>query len=74
VEINQSLVFNQIRKYNQARRQIYKDKALLTVGIHAGLLKKQVAVAPELSQEERDRVLYFLREFARSAGCQVEIN
>lgn len=72
-EINESFVFNQIRKYNQARRQIYKDKALLSVGIHAGLLKKQSAIAPELSQPERDRVLYFLRQFASSAGCPVEI-
>ncbi len=73
MEINEAFVFAWIRKYNQARRQLYKDKALLAVGIHAGLLKKSKSIAPELSQEERDRVVYFLREFVRSAGIEVKI-
>lgn len=73
MEINEAFVFDWIRKYNQSRRQIYKDKALLAVGIHAGLLKKSKAIAPELTQEERDRVVYFLRQFVRSAGVQVQI-
>lgn len=67
-------VFNQIRKYNQARRQIYKDKALLAAGIHAGLLKKSKAIVPELSDGERQRVLFFLREFLKSAGVEATID
>ena len=72
-ELNQNFIFNQIRKYNQARRQIYRDKALLAVGIHAGLLKKSKAIAPELSEEDRLRVLFFLRQFLASSGCNAEI-
>lgn len=74
MEINEAFVFDWIRKYNQSRRQIYKDKALLAVGIHAGLLKKSNAIAPELSHEERQRVLLFLREFLKSAGVEVSID
>lgn len=73
MEIDENLIFNQIRKYNQARRIIYKDQALLRVGIHVGLLKRRMSVTPELTQEERDRVLYFLRQFVTNQGCEVEI-
>ncbi|AFZ22363.1 hypothetical protein [Allocoleopsis franciscana] len=72
-KINHSFVFDQIRKYNQTRRQLYRDKALLAVGIHVGLLKKSNAIAPELSNEERQRVLYFLLQFLKSEGCNVKL-
>ena len=72
--INESFVVDHIRNYNRARRQIYEDRALLAIGIHAGLLKKSKSVAPELSEEERQRVIYFCREFLKSAGILAEIN
>lgn len=72
-ELNQNFIFNQIRKYNQARRQLYRDKALLAVGIHAGLLRKSKAIAPELSEEDRQRIIYFLRQFLKTSGCEAEI-
>lgn len=74
MEINENFIVDWIRRYNRSRRQIYKDKALLAIGIHAGLLKKSKSVAPELSEEERQCVLYFCREFLKSAGILAEIN
>jgi hypothetical protein len=73
MEIDQSFVFNQIRKYNQASRQVYRDKALLAIGTHTGLLKKSKALVPELNQAERRRVLYFARQFLKANKCQAEI-
>ncbi len=71
--IDESFVWGQIRKYNQARRQIYKDKALAAVGIHTGLLKSPAKIFPELTEEERSRILYFLRQFLADKGVQVEL-
>lgn len=71
--LNQSFILEHIRKYNQARRQLYRDNALLAIGIHAGLLQKRVAIASELTQQERDRVLYFCRQFLKSNAIQAEI-
>lgn len=71
--INQGFILTQIRRYNQARRQIYKDRALLTIGIHTGLIPKKAALTPELSSEERERVLYFCRQFLESSGIKAEM-
>ncbi len=70
-EINQSLIFNQIRKYNQVRRQTQKDVALHIVGVHVGLLEVQRTPLPTLKEEERQRVLYFLKQFCEQQGVQV---
>lgn len=66
--LNSAFIIDWIRKYNRASRQLYQDRALLAIGIHAGLIKKSSAIAPQLSEEERQRVLYFCREFLKSAG------
>lgn len=71
--LNQSFILSQVRKYNQAVRQLYRDNALLAIGIHTGLLQKRVAIASELTQVERDRVLYFCRQFLKSNHIQAEI-
>lgn len=71
--LNHSFILEQIRKYNQARRLIYRDRALLAIGLHTGFLKKSHALAPELSQEERERVLYFCRQFLKANAIQAEL-
>jgi hypothetical protein len=72
-QINPSFVFNQIRKYNKSRRQTLKDAALTAVGIHVGLLEKKNVIIRDLTKEERDRVLYYLRQFIKSEGLKVTI-
>jgi hypothetical protein len=72
-QINPSFVFNQIRKYNKSRRQTLKDAALTAVGIHVGLLEKKNVIIRDLTQEERDRVLYYLRQFLQNQGLTVTI-
>jgi hypothetical protein len=71
--INPSFVFNQIRKYNKSRRQTLKDAALTAVGIHVGLLEKKSVIIRDLTQEERDHVLYYLQQFLQSQGLKVTI-
>ncbi len=74
LSIDESFLWSQIRKYNQARRQIYKDKVLLAVGVHTGLLTAQKKFFPELTEEERNRILYFLRQFLADKCVQVELH
>lgn len=71
--LNQGFILQQIRKYNQTSRQLHQDKALSAIGIHTGLLPKRVAIAPELTQEERNRVLYFCTQFLKTAGIKAEM-
>lgn len=72
-QLNEDFLFKSIRKYNQVRRQTQKDVVLNAVGIHAGLLPRSRNPLPELSQEERDRVLYFLKEFLLQQGIEASI-
>lgn len=74
MEVNEAFVVDHIRKYNRARRSMYRDKSLLEIGVHVGLIKKSKAIIPELTDEERQRVLYFCREFLKNAGIKAEIN
>ncbi len=69
--INETLVFNQIRKYNQVRRQTQRDVALHIVGVHVGLLEAKRTPLPTLTEEERQQVLYFLRQFCEQQGVEV---
>jgi hypothetical protein len=71
--MNESFIFQQIRKYNSAQRQSLKDAALTAVGIHAGLLVKSRIVMRELTPEERNRVLCFLRQFVQGQGLEISI-
>lgn len=71
-EINPDFVFKQIRKYNSTTRQVHQDRALLAVGIHAGLLAKKRALAPSLKPKERLIVLDFLRQFCEEQGVTLE--
>ncbi len=72
--MRESFILNQIRKYNQARRQSLKDAALTAVGIHVGLIKKKQIIMRELLPEERSRILYFLREFLKRQGLEVVLD
>lgn len=72
--MNETFIFNSIRKYNRARRQTQKDCILAAVGIHTGLIKKGKGVMPTLSLEERQRVLYFLRHFLAQQNLEVLLN
>lgn len=68
--MEEAFIFNSIRRYNQARRQLQQDCILHTVGRHVNLIERPRQLLPELSQEERDRVLQFLREFLDSQNLQ----
>lgn len=70
--INESFVFNAIRKFNRAKRQTLKDAVLVSVGIHAGLMEREAA-SRDLMPEERQRVIRFLRQFLKDQGVKVEI-
>jgi 5-hydroxyisourate hydrolase-like protein (transthyretin family) len=74
-EINTDYIFNSIAKLNRSNRRIQKDAVLHAVGIHIGLLKKKKnqRLPIILSQEERDRVLYFLRQFLAQQKLEVKI-
>jgi len=69
-EMNPNFVFNQIRRYNKATSQLYKDAALVAAGVHVGLLQKRVP-ARQLTNEERKKMLYFLDIFCQSQGITV---
>lgn len=70
--LNESFVFDQIRKYNTTRRRVHKDRTLLAVGIHAGILAKRNAIAPTLTPNQRFLVLCFLNDFCQERNVQVE--
>lgn len=71
-EIENNFLFQQIRKYNRGRRQSYRDAALYAVGRHTGLIQeKRRSPLIELSPNERNRVLYFLRQFLEQQGLEV---
>ncbi|MBD1926494.1 hypothetical protein H6F74_09590 [Trichocoleus sp. FACHB-90] len=69
--MNPNFVFNQIRRYNKATSQLYKDAALVAAGVHVGLLQKKNIPARQLTNEERKRILYFLDIFCQSQGITV---
>ena len=66
--MNESFLFNSIHKYNRATRQTQRDGVLHAVGVHAALIQKRRSLLPELTQQERDRVLAFLRDFLQDQG------
>ncbi len=73
-EFNPDFVFNSIAKYNRSNRRTQQDAILHAVGLHCGLIKSKRNRLPILlSQEERDRVLYFLRQFLASQKLEVKI-
>ena len=72
-QLNESFLFKSIHKYKRSQRQTQRDAVLNAVGVHAGLLERSSNPLPVLSQEERDRVLDFLREFLKSQKLEVEI-
>jgi hypothetical protein len=71
--IHASFIFNQIRKYNSAKRLIYQDAALKAVGRHVGLVENRMLAFRILTSEERHRVLEFLRSFLQEQGVKAEI-
>jgi hypothetical protein len=72
-EISQeeAFLFNAIRKYNSAPRQLQRDAVLHSVGVKAKLIKKRRSVCPELTPEERRTVLAYLRTFLEAQGVEV---
>jgi hypothetical protein len=71
--INESFIFNQIHKYNSAKRLIYQDAALKAVARHVGLIESRMTAFRILTPEERQRVLEFLRSFLQEQGVKAEI-
>jgi hypothetical protein len=69
--MNESFIFNSIHKYNRATRQSQKDVLLYKMGVHAGLIEKRRSLLPELSSEERSRVIYFVNQFLKSHNFKV---
>ncbi|MBD1887948.1 hypothetical protein [Coleofasciculus sp. FACHB-SPT9] len=69
--IDQNLIFNQIRKYNQAGNQTRKAAALKQVGVHVGLLKKEKR---DLTNEQRQMMIYFLNQFCAYQGVPLVIS
>lgn len=74
-EINSDYILNSIAKYNRSNRRTQQDAVLHAVGLHTGLLKKKKnqRLPIVLSGEERDRVLYFLRQFLTQQGLEVAL-
>ena len=72
-EINESFLFKSIHKYNRVHRQTQRDVILHAVGVRAGLVECRRSPLPILSQEERDRVLAYLREFLASQNLKIVI-
>lgn len=71
--MNNSFIFQEIRKYNQATDQRRKDLALSAIGLHAGLLEKKHIALRDLTFEERSRVIYFLEQFLKQQKLEVAI-
>ncbi|MBD1899248.1 hypothetical protein NDI44_08590 [Trichocoleus sp. DQ-A3] len=69
--IDQNLIFNQIRKYNQAQSQTRKAAALKQVGVHVGLLNKEKR---DLTNEQRQMMIYFLNQFCAYQGVPLVIS
>jgi len=72
--MNESFIFNSIHKYNRATRQTQKDVILYKMGVHAGLIEKRRSLLPELSSEERSRVIDFLNQFLKSHNFKVFVD
>ena len=72
-EPSETFLFNSIRKYNRSHRQTQRDVVLHAVGVRAGLLQCRRSPLPILSEEERDRVLSYLREFLASQNLKIVI-
>jgi hypothetical protein len=71
--LREQFLLNQIRRYNAAGRQIHRDRCLLAVGIYVQIFPKEKAkVQPKLTQEERNTILCFLRQFCQQ-GLQIEL-
>ena len=73
-ELNHSFLFNMIRKYNRCKRQTQKDVVLHSVGVHAQLdIERQRSLLPTLTEEERETVLNFLRNFLDNQKVDAKI-
>ena len=70
--MNSKFITNQIRKYTRLRRVASKDAVLTAIGIHAGLLEKKRVILRSLTPAERERVLYFMQQFAQRQGLTVD--
>jgi hypothetical protein len=64
-------LFNSIRKYNAAPRQLQKDVILHSVGVRAKLIRRRRSPCPELTPEERRIVLRHLETFLEAQGVEV---
>lgn len=69
--MNESFLFNSIRKYNLARRQTQRDVILHAVGVHCGVMEAKRSPLPTLSDVERQLVLEKLREFLKTQDLEI---
>lgn len=65
---------NALKKKPSPRQQFHIDGVLIVVGVRAELLPKARILAESLSDKERKRVIYFLNQFLRSEGVNVEVS
>lgn len=71
--MNPNFVFREIRRYNQAQSQKSKDAALVAIGLHAEILEKKDIALRDLLPEERNRIIYFLKQFLQQQGLEVAL-
>lgn len=69
--LDTNFIFNQIRAYNKAHKPKLKNRILHAVGAYAELLSQQTILRGELTNEERQRVHYFLIAFCEFEGLKV---
>jgi hypothetical protein len=62
--MNQDFIESKIRAYREADHPIPKGLALISIGLHAGLIKEDVVWHRLLTQEEKLRVVYFVKQFS----------
>jgi hypothetical protein len=69
----ESFLFSAIRKYNKAGRQTQRDVVLHSVGVQAKLIERKRSLLPELTSEEREQVLKYLRNFCQAQGIEIRL-
>ena len=72
--LDTNFIFNQIRAYNKAQKPKLKDRILHAAGAYAELLSQEAILRGELTDAERNAVLFFLIQFCEFQGLKVEIS
>lgn len=68
VHMNQEFIKSQIRMYGRLSNVFGKSLCLISIGLHAGLLKDEDIYRRNLTREEMQRVIYFIKQFSAANG------